>query len=195
MYGGLPDVNDLFAEQMWWYVARAGGIVALGLAAASVVWGLLLTTKFLGGVPRPKWLLDLHRFLGALTLVFTLIHMAALIFDSFVTFTVVDLLVPFAASWKPGAVAWGVVSFWLLVAVQATSMLMHRMPRSWWRAVHMSSYVALWAGIMHGFTAGTDANSPPFLLGFGGVTGLITFWTGWRILATRSRPKRAVVEA
>lgn len=180
-------MNDLFAEQIWWHIARSGGIVALGLTAASVVWGLLLTTKFLGGVPRPKWLLDLHRFLGGLCLVFTLVHVVALMLDSFVSFSIIDVLVPFASSWKPGAVAWGILSFWLLLAVQGSSMLMKRLPRKWWRGIHMSSYVALWAGIMHGVTAGTDAQSLPFLLGVGGVTGLITFLTGWRILMPRSR--------
>ena len=47
-------------EQFWWYVARSCGIVALVLAGASVIWGLLLSTKLLEGRPGPRWLLDLH---------------------------------------------------------------------------------------------------------------------------------------
>ncbi len=180
-------MTELFAEQIWWYIARAGGIVALGLTGVSVLWGLLLTTRFLGSTPRPKWLLDLHKFLGGLSILFTLIHVVALIADSFVSFGIVDVLIPFASSWKPSAVAWGVLSFWLLVAVQGSSLMMRKLPRSWWRGVHMGSYVALWAGTMHGITAGTDASSLPILLGVGGLTGLITFLTGWRILVPKSR--------
>ena len=61
-------------SQMLWYVARAGGIVAWGLAASSVVWGLALSTHVLGRKPRPTWLFDLHRFLGGLALAATLIQ-------------------------------------------------------------------------------------------------------------------------
>ena len=32
-------------NQVWWYSARASGIVAWVLLAASVVWGLILSTK------------------------------------------------------------------------------------------------------------------------------------------------------
>ena len=35
-------------QHLWWYVARSGGIVAWALVAASVLWGLALSTKALG---------------------------------------------------------------------------------------------------------------------------------------------------
>ena len=58
-------------EKLWWYVARSTGIVAWALVAAAVVWGLLLTTRLVGGRSAPRWLLDLHRFLGGLAVIFT----------------------------------------------------------------------------------------------------------------------------
>ena len=58
-------------SQITWYAARASGIVAWALAAASVVWGLALSTRALGRTPRPAWLFDLHRFLGGIALAFT----------------------------------------------------------------------------------------------------------------------------
>jgi hypothetical protein len=77
-----------------WYVARAGGIVAWALATASVIWGLAFTSGALGARPRPAWLFDLHRFLGGLALVFTAVHVLAVVADSYVRFTLVNLLVP-----------------------------------------------------------------------------------------------------
>jgi hypothetical protein len=62
------------SSQVFWFTARASGIVAWGLAAASVVWGLALSTRLLGRRPRPAWLLDLHRYLGGLALAFTGVH-------------------------------------------------------------------------------------------------------------------------
>ena len=41
-------------SQLWWYTARAGGIVAWALLAASVVWGLLLSTRLRPGGVAPR---------------------------------------------------------------------------------------------------------------------------------------------
>ena len=146
-------------EHLWWLVARSSGLVAWGLAVASVLWGVALATRALGSRPRAPWLLDLHRHLGGLTVLFAALHVGALVADSYVSFDLVDVLVPFASSWRPGAVAWGVVSLWLLAAVEITSLLMKRIPKLWWRRVHLTSYVVAVAATVHLFTAGTDATT------------------------------------
>lgn len=143
-----------------WYAARAGGLVAWGLVSASVIWGLLLSTRLLGRSPKPAWLLDLHRFLGGLAVTFTVIHIAALIADTTVRFRALDVLVPFASSWRPGAVALGVVAMWLLAAVESTSLLMRKLPRKLWRFVHLSSYLLFWSSTAHLLLAGSDASNP-----------------------------------
>lgn len=172
--------------QLWWYVARAGGIVALGLSGASVIWGLLLSSRIMQGRPRPAWLLDLHRFLGALTVVFTLVHVVALYLDEFVQFSVVDLLVPFASAWNTGAVAWGIIAMYLLVAIQLSSMLMKRIPRKLWKLIHMSSYGLVAAGVVHGAGAGTDATNIGYVGGVVGTIALIVYLTIYRIATARS---------
>jgi len=180
-------VNNLLSnEQLWWYVARSGGITALVLTGLSVIWGLALSTKVMQGTPKPKWLLSLHRWLGGLSVTFSAVHIAALVADSYVSFGLTDILVPYASDWKPGAVAWGIVSMYLLVAVQASSMLMKRLPRRFWKGIHMSSWLLFWSGVIHGATAGTDATNPIYVLLVGTITVLITWLTGVRILASRS---------
>ena len=52
---------------------------AWALVSASVLWGLLLSTKVLGRRPRPNWMLDLHRFLGGTAVVFTVVHVISVI--------------------------------------------------------------------------------------------------------------------
>jgi hypothetical protein len=69
-------------EQFFWYAARSTGIVAWALAAAAVIWGLLLSTRSARGLAKPVWVLDLHRYLGVLTLVVTASHLGALVADS-----------------------------------------------------------------------------------------------------------------
>jgi len=175
-------------EQLWWYVARATGIVAWVLAVAAVLWGLALSSRAAGKRPRPAWLLDLHRHLGGLTLLFTAAHVGALIADSYVHFDVVDVLVPFAAGWRTGAVAWGVVGFWFLVAVELTSLARRRLPATVWRSVHLSSYLGAAAATAHLVTAGTDALHPALRWGPAAAVSAAAFFLTYRLLL----PRRAV---
>jgi DMSO/TMAO reductase YedYZ heme-binding membrane subunit len=146
-------------EQFWWFVARSAGLVAWALAIASVLWGVALATRALGDKPKAPWLLDLHRHLGGLTVLFTGLHLAALVADSYAQFGLGDLFLPFASAWRPGAVAWGVLAFWLLVGVEVTSLYMKRIPKRWWRRIHLLSYLVAVSATVHLFTAGTDATT------------------------------------
>jgi sulfoxide reductase heme-binding subunit YedZ len=186
-------------SQFWWYVARSSGIVAWALASLSVIWGLLLSTRLLDRKPSPRWLLDLHRYLGGLTVVFVAMHLTGLVADNYVHFGVADLLVPFASAWRTTAVAWGVVAFYLLVAVEVTSLMMKRLPRKAWHAVHLTSYVLFWMAALHGATAGTDSSNRVFVTATIGSIVLVTFLTLYRIVVGKravSRPRvRRPVEA
>ena len=88
-----------------WYVARSAGIVSWGLLALSVIWGLALSTRALGKRPRANWLLDLHRFLGGLAVIFVGVHLVGLAFDHWVDIGLRQMLVPFTSSWNPAAVS------------------------------------------------------------------------------------------
>ena len=178
------------SEQFWWYIARSGGIVALGLSGASVIYGLLLSSKVMQGRPKPRWLLDLHKWLGGSAVAFTIIHVVALMLDSYIGFGLLDVLIPGVADWNPGAVAWGVVSGWLLLAVHITSIFMKRLPKRLWKGIHLTSYGVLFSGIIHGAVAGTDAGNPIYILGIAVMTLLTVFLTGYRILTARTARQR-----
>jgi hypothetical protein len=177
--------------EIWWYVARATGLVAWALATVAVLWGLFLHTRALGPKPTKPWLLDLHRHLGALTVGFIALHIGALVADSFVHFSVVDVLVPFASDWKPGPVAWGVVATYAFVAVQLTSVFMRRVPKKVWRRVHLTSYLAFVAATIHGITAGTDLGNPVVQWTLAAGLLLLTFFGVYRQLGEKqSTPDR-----
>ena len=57
------------------------------------------------------------------------------------------------------AVAWGIVGMYLLVAIEVTSLLRHRLSNAVWRGIHLTSYVVLVVTTVHLLTAGTDAKS------------------------------------
>lgn len=140
-----------------WTAARLGGLAAWLLLGITVVLGVLTASRLLGGRVSRASLDRAHRRAGELTVAFLAVHLVALGFDTQVHFGPSDIAVPFASSWRPVAVAFGVVSAWLLVAVMVTSLLRDRMPRRLWHAVHMASYVAFVATSIHLMAAGTDA--------------------------------------
>ena len=96
-------------------------------------------------------------------------------------------LVPFVSAWKPVEVAAGVVAMWLLVAVQGTSLMMKRLPRRFWKWVHLSSFAMLPLGAWHGIAAGTDAGQTWFRFGLAGLIGVVTFLTAWRSVKVPAR--------
>ncbi len=147
-------------EQVWWYLARSSGIVALVLLVLSLVWGILLATRVLRPVDRPAWLLDLHRWFGSLAVVMTALHLLGLVLDSYVEFGVAEILVPGASAYRPMAVAFGVLAMYALVAVQVSSAFRKHLPRVLWYRIHLLSYLMLWASSMHAGLAGSDTGSP-----------------------------------
>lgn len=144
------------SEQTWWYLSRSSGIVALVLLVLSVVWGVLLATRALRPHDRPAWLLDLHQWLGGTALVMTGLHLLGLYLDGYVDFGVTELLVPGTSEYRPVAVAIGVVSLYVMIAVQATSYLRRWMSRRAWKITHLLSYGLVWSAAIHAGLAGTD---------------------------------------
>lgn len=172
-------------EQIYWFVARSGGIVAWALVTASVCWGLFISTRAAAKASQPSKLLNIHRYLGGLSVVFTLLHVAGLMLDSYVEFGWLDILVPWASDWKPTAVAWGVIGLYLLLAVELTSLFMHKLPRSVWRAVHRSSFGLYVLATIHGIQAGTDATSIWFRIAMLASINVVGFLTVLAVLANR----------
>jgi len=170
------------SNQFWWYVARSTGVVASALLAASVIWGLLLSTRVLERRPSPKWLLDLHRYLGGLAVIFTGFHLIGLVADTYVHFDLVSLFVPMASEWQPGPVAWGVVAFYGLIAVELTSLMKQHLSKRVWHGIHLSSYVVFWMVALHGATAGTDAGNAWYVVGSIVSIILVLGLTMYRIL-------------
>lgn len=170
-----------------WFVARASGSVGWVLLTASVLWGLVMSTRArpLGHKPRPAWMLDLHRFLGGLAVIFTAVHVSTILLDSFVHFDLSAVLVPFASSWHPVAVAWGIVAMYLLVAVELTSLARRRLPRRAWRATHFASFPLFASATVHGLSAGTDAGNLLFQGVAAGGVAAVAGLTALRIHQSR----------
>lgn len=183
---GTIGTSVLAATKAWWYVSRASGIVAWALLALAVLWGLALSTRALGRRPAAPWLLDVHRFMGGLAVLFTIVHFGSLALDPWITseygYTITQAFIPFAIEWKAGAVAWGVVAFWLLLAVEITSLLKKRIPNDVWRWIHLMSYPLYAMATVHLLTAGSERNNPVLRWSVLVTVGAVVFFTMYRIV-------------
>ncbi|WP_432850712.1 FAD-binding oxidoreductase [Amycolatopsis sp. CA-161197] len=175
-------------SSLWWYIARAGGLTAWWLLSSAVVWGLLTSTRILSARTPHATLEDLHRWLAGLAVAFVGVHLVALLVDRWIGFGLPDLVVPFASTYRPGAVAWGVVALYVLAAVQITSIARRHLPSRWWRRVPWATFALFVLVTVHAFTAGTDAGNTAIR-----VTGIllgaaVLFLTTYRVLVRRRPP-------
>jgi DMSO/TMAO reductase YedYZ heme-binding membrane subunit len=143
-------------EKIWWYLSRSSGIVAMALLVLSLVWGVLLATRVLKPHDRPAWIREVHSWLGGTALVMTGLHLLGLWLDGYVEFGPAELFVPGASDYRPVAVTFGVLSLYVLLAVQLTSWFRRRLPARAWRGVHLMSYGLVWGAAVHAGMAGTD---------------------------------------
>jgi methionine sulfoxide reductase heme-binding subunit len=174
-----------------WYVARAGGMLSFVLLTASVVLGLLLSNK--ASLKRwPRFALeDVHRFVGLLAGGFILIHVGALLADSYLPFSLANLLVPGTAPYRPLAVAAGVISAELLVALAVANRYRQSLSYRFWRRAHYLNFAVWILAFVHGLFAGTDTGSDWALALYLVAASLVAGLTAGRFVAPQ--PRRAAV--
>ena len=176
--------------QFWWWLARATGVVAWAAATAAVVWGHTLSTRVARRRRLPAWILDLHRYLGTLTLAFVAVHLVALVADQWTHFGALELFVPFASTWRPRAVLWGIVALYAIAVVEITSWGMRYLPRRVWHGIHLTSYVVFVAATVHGILAGADRMNRALDALYAVGVVLVAWLTAVRVLElTRARAR------
>jgi methionine sulfoxide reductase heme-binding subunit len=171
-----------------WLVARAAGLVALGLLTVSMWLGLSMSTRLLG-TRRQKALFEWHRTLVWTGLSMVALHAIALLFDPTLHFGPAALIVPLAAPWHPAVVAAGVVAGWLMLMLALSFRLRRWIGQRGWRRLHYASFVAFVLAVGHALVAGTD------LHGVGGpiLAAIVLGPTLWlvlmRLLAPSPKPR------
>jgi sulfoxide reductase heme-binding subunit YedZ len=152
----MDHMNDLA-----WFLSRSSGIVALVLGVASLALGVLFSARQTGTRRRPNWWLDLHNWLGGLTLWFTVVHMVALLAARDLGVGVAQLLVPGVDSaYDDLGMLTGVSAFYAFAVVVLTSWPRKRLRRAAWHLVHLLAVPAVVLGGLHGYLVGSDATSP-----------------------------------
>ncbi len=155
------------ADSSWpWYVTRASGFVAAAALFMLILSGIGLVAggafRFLE--PLTAW--ASHRALGLTFGISVLIHMSSLLFDHFVPFNILDVLVPWLSNYKPVSlfgfqlgslfVALGVLAFYGVAAIIITSIVWVDKKPHTWKIFHLLSYLVLLFVFVHALYLGTD---------------------------------------
>ena len=174
-----------------WYAARAAGIAAYVLLTAVIVLGMSMSARAPGRRWR-RWPMfaveDVHRYGGLLVGSFIALHVATIAIDSFLPFTLTQLVVPLASRYRPIWTGLGIAAAELLIALAVTNHYRRRLPFRWWRAAHYANFAVWTAATLHGLGSGTDRNAPWMLAIYVIAVGLVVTVLAWRMAARLGRP-------
>lgn len=174
-------------DPTFWLLARASGLTAYILLTTSCLAGLVLKSRPFGRAVKAASVLDLHRFLALLGLGAIGLHGTAIALDRTVRMPLAGLLVPGASSYRPLAVAFGVVSAELAVLVVVSFPLRRHIGAKTWRRLHWTTYLVLALATAHGLFAGSDSSRPWSRDLYLGSVAALVFASTWRAL---NRPAR-----
>jgi sulfoxide reductase heme-binding subunit YedZ len=165
-----------------WFGARALGLVAFGLATASVVLGISTSTRVGDKIVGRGSIADVHRVLALLTVTALAGHILLLVLNRYMAFGPVEVLVPFAASYRPVWTAAGVVAAYLLLAVFGSFYVRGLLGYRTWRTLHYATFGVFVAASLHGILSGTDSGTSWARLFYAGAMSAVALAVIYRLL-------------
>ena len=178
-----------------WFITRAAGWVAYFLMWFSMVWGLVIPTKFFERYLSPTFVVDFHEYISLLAIGFVILHVSVLLIDQYLPFTLVQILVPFLSTYRPLWVGLGVIGAYLALLVTVTFYLRKRIGQKRFKAIHTLSVFAYLGVILHAFFSGSDSSLAVVQLVYVSSFLVIVFLTSYWLIQARQLKKAKVVRA
>jgi sulfoxide reductase heme-binding subunit YedZ len=150
------------SHYLFWITSRAAGTSAMVLASASVGVGLAMGGKLFKRFFGPDRLY-VHQTLSLAVMVALAMHAVALLGDTYLRPTVLDVTVPFALAYRTIPTSIGIVSAWALLILGLSYYFRSKIGHRRWRAIHGWTVLAWIGGLLHTFTEGTDAGQLWFI--------------------------------
>jgi sulfoxide reductase heme-binding subunit YedZ len=149
------------SPHLFWITSRAAGTAALVLSSLGVCAGLMMSGRFMRG--RGADLRPLHEALSLATIAALLVHGLSLVGDKFLHPSLIDVVVPFAGSYKTGWTSLGIIAAYALILLGPSYYARRLIGQERWRRWHRFTALAWIAGLVHAFGEGTDAGSAWFV--------------------------------
>lgn len=173
-----------------WYAARASGVAAYVVLSLVVCLGLTLGGK----AQSRRWprfsVEEIHRFGGLLVGSLIGIHFVAIAADSFLPFSLTQLLVPFTSSYRPLWTGLGIAAAEILLALAITNRYRKRMPYRFWRKAHYLNFAVWGFASLHGLFAGTDRGATWLAILYGVSVASVVTLLVWRFTSSAQPGRR-----
>jgi methionine sulfoxide reductase heme-binding subunit len=149
-------------EHLFWITSRAAGILALLLATAGVSLGLMMGGRMVAR--RGVDLRAAHEALSLATMAAIVVHVVALLGDTYMKPTLLDLTIPLVSPFNRLWTTAGIVCAWATLILGLSYYARARLGVRRWRRLHRLMAVVWLASIAHAVGEGSDAGEPWFLL-------------------------------
>jgi sulfoxide reductase heme-binding subunit YedZ len=175
-----------------WYAARASGVVAYVVLTVTVSFGITM-----GGKAQSKrWprfaVEDVHRFGGLLVGSLIGLHVLTIAADSFMPFSIGQLVIPFTSAYRPLSTGLGICAAELLLALAITNHYRKRLPYRIWRNAHYLNFAVWSLASVHGIFSGTDRSTVWLAAIYAVATGGVGALLAWRVGGRRVRTAGAL---
>ncbi|MCL4393624.1 MAG: hypothetical protein M1482_02230 [Chloroflexi bacterium] len=188
LFNWLFGLNSV---QAMWYVTRAAGLTAYLLLWLSTVWGLAVSSKIFDPVLHRYFTYDMHQFISLLAIGFVALHVAVLLADAYLPFSIAQIVLPFGAPYRPVWVGVGVIALYLTLLVSVTFYVRRWIGQKAFRVIHYLSFLAFAGAAAHGLMAGTDSPLWATQLMYAGTTLAVVFLLVYRVAISVLTPRAA----
>jgi methionine sulfoxide reductase heme-binding subunit len=164
-----------------WYFGRGAGVSALVLFTVVVVLGVLVRAgKPLPGLPRFA-VAAIHRTTSLTAVAFLALHVGSLLFDPYAQLRLVDIVLPFAGTYRPLWQGLGTLALDLVVLLVVSSLLRKHIGLRTWRVLHWTAYLCWPVAVLHAVGNGTDGRSAWLLTVVGVCVGAVLAAAAYRV--------------
>jgi sulfoxide reductase heme-binding subunit YedZ len=178
-----------------WYAARASGVAAYMILTLTVAVGISMGGK----AQSRRWprfaVEDVHRFGGLLVGSLIGVHVLTIAADSFLPFSLGQLIVPFTARYRPLWTGLGICAAELLLALALTNHYRKRLPYRLWRRAHYLNFAVWSLASLHGILSGTDRSATWLAVLYGLAIGGVALLLAWRFAGERLPSRLAAAGA
>lgn len=173
-------VTHTLKDSWAWYLIRASGLAALTLLVLLMTSGIGHVTGWTYKLMAPVKAWAVHKAMAILLAVSVTLHLAGLLVDHYVRFSLLQEFIPFLKNYTNGTTLFGLDVTYLAIPLGILAMYgtyivtlssldsvgWIRNHKKLWQVIHISSYVTIIFAIIHVLSVGTDFKE-----------------SGWRLLA------------
>lgn len=188
--GGIAAlIAALVGQHSAWHLSRASAFVAYVLLWWSMILGLSITNRLARLWPGGPAATDLHEHASLLGLGFGVLHALVLLGDSYIGYTLPQILLPFGGSYQTLWVGLGQIGLYLMALVAFSFYFRRWIGARAWRTIHFLSFVVFVLALLHGLFSGTDSSLPWAIWMYVSTGASVLAMTVYRIVARHGATK------